>query len=88
MLAVRSGSLVYCRRCRAAVPVRNHDKRYLRCDKRHMINSITVALSLSTDDDEQPIRLLPPLHCRPLYWLEEMEVEREAASRGLLEVAG
>lgn len=61
--------------------MRNSDKRFLRCKQGHRINAITVAIALSTDDDETPIRLLPPLHCRPIYWRAVTEAERLAALR-------
>lgn len=88
LIAVRSGSLVWCRGCGAVVPVRNYGKRWLKCQKDHRINSITVALALSTDDDEVPMRLLPPIHCWPPYAVEDMEAERYEASKTIMTVPG
>src|SRR5688500_13088588 len=76
LIAVRSGTLIWCKGCYAVVPVRNKGKRWLICKAGHRLNSISVAMSLSTDDDETPSRILPPLQCRPAYWLDEMEQER------------
>lgn len=87
MLAVRSGTRVWCKRCTAVVAVRNSDKRFLKCGAGHKIYSVTVALSLSTDDDETPMRLMPPLHCWPPYAVDDMEAERHTANRAMLAVA-
>lgn len=86
MIALRSGSLIWCKGCSAVVPMRNYGKRWLKCQLGHRTNSITVALSLSTDDDETPMRLLPPIHCWPSYAVEDMETERHEASKNILVV--
>lgn len=86
MIALRSGSLIWCKGCSAVVPMRNYGKRWLKCHLGHRTNSITVALSLSTDDDETPMRLMPPIHCWPPYAVEDMETERHEASKNILVV--
>lgn len=86
MIALRSGSLIWCKGCSAVVPMRNYGKRWLKCQLGHRTNSITVALSLSTDDDEQPMRLLPPIHCWPPYAVEDMEQERTTKALLVLQV--
>ena len=86
MIAVRAGSLIWCKGCGKATPVRNNGKRWLKCQAGHRQNAITAALMLSTDDDETPMRLVPPLHCWPPYAVEDMEAERTEASKMILVV--
>ena len=73
---MRAGTLVYCRPCDAARPSHSEGRRWITCDRGHRQNSLSVGIMLSTDDEETPIRLVPPMHCRPAYQLEEDEMRR------------